>query len=123
MELNENNTAIQIAHEINKLKEWFRFQYNYKEQKYRRLIALNKMDDDGVDSKTKLNDLYIEAEEKRSQIQTLEAKLRDTKPQEFAEYNEYVEKCKEQIKNVYNYEEVANAVNQESEQEGTQKEY
>ena len=118
MELNENNTAIQIAHEINKLKEWFRFQYNYKEQKYRRLIALNKMDDDGVDSKTKLNDLYIEAEEKRSQIQTLEAKLRDTKPQEFAEYNEYVEKCKEQIKNVYNYEEVANAVNQESEQEG-----
>ena len=123
MELNENNIAIQIAHEINKLKEWIRFQYNYKEQKYRRLIALNKMDDDGVDSKTKLNDLYIEAEEKRSQIQTLEAKLRDTKPQEFAEYNEYVEKCKEQIKNVYNYEEVANAVNQESEQEGTQKEY
>lgn len=24
---------------------------------------------------------------------------RDTKPQEFAEYNEYVEKCKEQVKN------------------------
>ena len=41
---------------------------------------------------------------------------RDTKPQEFAEYNEYVEQCKEQVKNVYNYEEVlANAVNQESE--------
>ena len=49
---------------------------------------------------------------------------RDAKPQEFAEYNEYVEQCKEQVKNVYNYEEVlANAVNQESEQEGTQKEY
>ena len=45
---------------------------------------------------------------------------RDTKPLEFAEYNEYVEQCKEQVKNVYNYEEVlANAVNQESEQEGT----
>ena len=44
---------------------------------------------------------------------------RDAKPQEFAEYNEYVEQCKEQVKNVYNYEEVlANAVNQESEQEG-----
>ena len=25
---------------------------------------------------------------------------RDTKPQEFAEYNEYVEKCKEQVKNL-----------------------
>ena len=37
---------------------------------------------------------------------------RDAKPQEFAEYNEYVEQCKEQVKNVYNYEEVlANAVN------------
>ena len=44
---------------------------------------------------------------------------RDAKPQEFAEYNEYVEQCKKQVKNVYNYEEVlANAVNQESEQEG-----
>ena len=44
---------------------------------------------------------------------------RDTKPEEFAEYNEYVEQCKKQVKNVYNYEEVlANAVNQESEQEG-----
>ena len=44
---------------------------------------------------------------------------REVKPQEFAEYNEYVEQCKEQVKNVYNYEEVlANAVNQESEQEG-----
>ena len=44
---------------------------------------------------------------------------REAKPQEFAEYNEYVEQCKEQVKNVHNYEEVlANAINQESEQEG-----
>ena len=44
---------------------------------------------------------------------------RDTKPLEFKEYNAYVEQCKEQVKNVHNYEEVlANAVNQESEQEG-----
>lgn len=44
---------------------------------------------------------------------------REVKPQEFAEYNEYVEQCKNQVKNVYNYEEVlANAANQESEQEG-----
>lgn len=44
---------------------------------------------------------------------------REVKPEEFAEYNEYVEQCKEQVKNVHNYEDVlANAVNQESEQEG-----
>ena len=44
---------------------------------------------------------------------------REVKPQEFAEYNEYVEQCKKQVKNVHNYEEVlANAINQESEQEG-----
>ena len=44
---------------------------------------------------------------------------RDAKPQEYQEYYDYVEQCKKQVKNVYNYEEVlANAVNQESEQEG-----
>ena len=44
---------------------------------------------------------------------------RDTKPQEYQEYYNYVEQCKKQVKNVHNYEEVlANAVNQESEQEG-----
>ena len=44
---------------------------------------------------------------------------RDAKPQEYQEYYNYVEQCKKQVKNVYNYEEVlANVVNQESEQEG-----
>ena len=44
---------------------------------------------------------------------------RDTKPIEYQEYYDYVEQCKEQVKNVHNYEEVlANAINQESEQEG-----
>ena len=44
---------------------------------------------------------------------------RDTKPIEYQEYYDYVEQCKKQVKNVHNYEEVlANAVNQESEQEG-----
>lgn len=44
---------------------------------------------------------------------------RDTKPLEYQEYYDYVEQCKKQVKNIYNYEEVlANAVNQESEQEG-----
>ena len=44
---------------------------------------------------------------------------RDAKPQEYQEYYNYVEQCKKQVKNVHDYEEVlANAVNQESEQEG-----
>lgn len=57
------------------LKKWFDNTYTYKEQKYRRLIALNKLDDDGVDGQTKLNFLYQEAEEKRARIQELEKLL------------------------------------------------
>lgn len=58
--------------EIITLKEWFESEYSYKEQKFRRLISLNKLDDDGIDAKTKLTDLYIEAESKRTKIQMLE---------------------------------------------------
>ena len=58
--------------EINKLKHWFNTEYLYKEQKFRRLIALNKLDDDGIDAKTKLTELYIQAELKRIKIQELE---------------------------------------------------
>lgn len=58
--------------EINKIKIWFETEYTYKEQKFRRLIALNKLDDDGIDAKTKLTELYIEAEAKRTKIQMLE---------------------------------------------------
>lgn len=58
--------------EYNKLKNWFDSEYTYKEQKFRRLIALNKLDDDGIDAKTKLTELYIEAESKRTKIQMLE---------------------------------------------------
>lgn len=54
------------------LKKWFEKIYTYKEQKYRRLISLNKLDDDGVDGQTKLTALYEEAEEKRKRIQELE---------------------------------------------------
>lgn len=54
------------------LKKWFEKIYTYKEQKYRRLISLNKSDDDGVDGQTKLTALYEEAEEKRKRIQELE---------------------------------------------------
>ena len=58
--------------EYNELKYWFDKTYAYKEQKYRRLIALNKADDDGISAETKLNELYAEAETKRLRIQELE---------------------------------------------------
>lgn len=61
-----------INEQIKLLENWFNDTYTYKEQKYRRLVALNKADDDGVDGATKLLDLYNEAEEKRLQIQELE---------------------------------------------------
>ena len=68
-----NNTFI----EYHELKSWFNDIYTYKEQKYRRLIALNKLDDDGVDGQTKLTALYEEAEINRARIQELEKLLND----------------------------------------------
>ena len=56
---------------IEELKSWFENEYSYKEQKYRRLLALDKADDDGIAAEIKLRDLYLEAEEKRKQIQEL----------------------------------------------------
>lgn len=61
--------------EINEMKIWFDVEYCYKEQKYRRLMALNKKDDDGVDANVKLLELYEEAENKRALIQELEKQL------------------------------------------------
>ena len=57
------------------LRDWFETEYTYKEQKYRRLIALNKPDDDGIDCQIKLTALYEEAEIKRKRIQELEIEL------------------------------------------------
>lgn len=68
----EITTKQKAQNEILELKNWFETEYTYKEQKFRRLIALNKLDDDGIDAKTKLTDLYIEAESKRTKIQMLE---------------------------------------------------
>ena len=51
---------------------WFDREYGYKEQKLRRLIALNKLTDDGKDASKALIELYNEAEEKRKRIQELE---------------------------------------------------
>lgn len=63
--------------EINQIKlaeltNWFNTTYRYKHEKYTRLIALNRLDDDGVDPNEKLLALYEEAEDVRRQIQELE---------------------------------------------------
>jgi len=58
--------------EKNECEEWFRNNYTYKEQKYRRLVSLGLTDDDGIDAQFKLTDLYFEAEQKRKRIQELE---------------------------------------------------
>lgn len=58
--------------EYMRLTTWFDTTYAYKEQKYRRLIALNKTDDDGGDCTQKLQALYAEAEQIRERIQQLE---------------------------------------------------
>lgn len=69
-------TQVQIKrNEMNDIKYWFDTVYGYQEEKYRRLVALNKTDDDGVSAAEKLNALYLEAEEKRAQIQALEAAI------------------------------------------------
>lgn len=70
--INEQTEEELAQNELFDLKYWFDNIYTYKEQKYRRLIALNKLDDDGIDGQTKLNKLYKEAEEKRTKIQELE---------------------------------------------------
>lgn len=68
-----------LSKEYNELRMWFNNTYSYQEQKYRRLITLNKLDDDGIDANEKLIALYDEAEEKRKRIQNLEAILDDKK--------------------------------------------
>lgn len=61
--------------ELENLKIWFNEYYTQHEQKYRRLITLNKADDDEIDGQTKLITLYEEAELKRSRIQELESRI------------------------------------------------
>lgn len=69
-------TQVQIKrNEMNDIKFWFDTVYGYQEEKYRRLVALNKTDDDGVSAAEKLNALYLEAEEKRARIQALETAI------------------------------------------------
>ena len=80
IEPDENGSRYQVVKikidtrqdEINKLKDWFNDYYSVHEQKYRRLVYLNKLDDDGATGQSKLEKLYIEAEEKRKILQDLE---------------------------------------------------
>lgn len=71
------------------LKQWFDTIYAYQEQKFRRLMALNKTDDDGVSAAEKLNALYLEAEEKRKQIQELEKEIKKLEELRYNLYNLY----------------------------------
>lgn len=61
-----------LEQEMSQCENWFANIYTYQEQKYRRLIALNIPDDDGVSAEQKLLELYNEAEIKRKRIQELE---------------------------------------------------
>ncbi|MGN1200845.1 MAG: hypothetical protein ACI4R8_01085 [Candidatus Caccovivens sp.] len=69
---NARKQSISANEEIQNLQYWFDNVYSYKEQKYRRLIALDKLDDDGMSGQEKLEELYHEAETKRVRIQELE---------------------------------------------------
>lgn len=64
-----------LLNQIADLKAWFFDYYTIHEQKYRRLIFLNYLDDDGGDPNQKLAALYEEAENKRTQIHSLETQI------------------------------------------------
>ena len=61
--------------ELSNLHRWFDEQYGYKEQKYRRLISLGILDDNGENPRDKLQELYLTAETNRRRIQELEKVL------------------------------------------------
>ena len=65
--------------ELLELTQWFDNEYSYKEQKYNRLIALEKLTDDGKDPAQVLKELYLLAEENRKAIQQLEKEIKGDK--------------------------------------------
>lgn len=71
----EELNLININKEYNELKQWFDIYYAQHEQKYRRLIELEKLTDEGDNPKDELIKLYNEAEIKRKRIQDLEKEL------------------------------------------------
>lgn len=66
---------LEIQGKIYDLQNWFDTYYAQHEQKYRRLMTLGLLDNDGIDPKNKILDLYNEAEAKRKRIQELENAL------------------------------------------------
>ena len=83
--ININNDVVDITYienkkktyikELQEIKKWFNTYYTEHEQKYNRLIALNKTLDDGTSPQDALNSLYSQAEGKRKQYQDLETEL------------------------------------------------
>ena len=55
------------------LLAWFDIKYAQKEQKYRRLITLKLLCDDGSDPSVKIIELYRLAEVNRKRLQELQA--------------------------------------------------
>lgn len=69
-------TIEEIRVELSALTTWFDTYYAQHEQKYNRLIALERECDDGSDPADKLIELYKEAETRRKRIQELENLLK-----------------------------------------------
>ena len=57
------------------LIDWFDGYYTIHEQKYRRLEALSKADDEEESATVKLKALYEEAEEKRKRLQEIQLNI------------------------------------------------
>lgn len=58
--------------ELQELKSWFDNYYKVHYEKYTRLIALGKLDDNGENPQNELLELYQLAEENRLKIQEIE---------------------------------------------------
>jgi len=71
----KDDTKETLKQKMSQLKSWFDTYYTQHEQKYNRLIALERECDDGSDPADKLIELYQEAERNRKKIQELEKML------------------------------------------------
>lgn len=71
-EIVDYKSTLEYEQEIEDLKLWFDTFYTEHEQKYRRLIALNKLTDNNKNPNQELMSLYNVAEENRLRLQQLE---------------------------------------------------
>ena len=76
-EIVDYKSTLEYEQEIDDLKLWFDTFYTEHEQKYRRLIALNKLTDDNKSPNQELMYLYNVAEEKRLRLQQLENAIKN----------------------------------------------